>query len=333
MALQTGGALFYGDGLRERADTSVHGYWTSHSASVIADLSEVQRETVRKKLAVLAQSYNTVIMSNEGWGPHLQHFPNDGLFAELAEDGFDITILAYVRPQVEWMNSAWWQWGAWTEAPLPRWVNSSRPKAQWASLMDAWAGKPWVKHVHVRLLTGDVIEDFMSYLGFNVQGGYRANYSLPGVVLRLFQRNRELRPGPHDSAIEFALGRQLHFDQGKSPWVIGPKLAEQLLVFYREDNQKLMELLPVDQSETMRADPRWWSMEPYLERKVSPAEGKVIESDELERLAVAALEAIYRLDGEVRQLRTALDRRENNQGGQDTLASSQNLIHPVRTKP
>jgi len=313
VALHGSGAIFHGDDLVNRAMASVHGYWTSHSGETIADLSPASRARVRAALRELGQGCEAIIMSNEGWGPHPHHFGEEGLFAELAEDGFEICALGYVRPQVEWMNSAWWQWGAWTKAPLPRWVNQNRPKAQWFHLLQQWMEKSWVRKVEARLLDGDVVQDLMGYLGYPIQGGMRANQSLPGVVLRLFQRNRQLRPGSHDSAIEFALARQLRMHDGKSPWVIGPKLAEQLLDFYREDNEKLLNLLLVEQGRAMRVDPRWWDLDPYLERKVAPPLAEQLDSEDLESLAVAALEAVYRLDSETRRLQKSEKSHEDNE--------------------
>ena len=312
VALHQGGVVFHGDDLIKRAAVSPHGYWTSHAGEIVADLSPANRVRVCSELRELGQRYGTVIMSNEGWGarPHL--FGEEGLFADLAGNGFEIVVLAYVRPQVEWMNSAWWQWGAWTKAPLERWVNQNRPRAKWSNILQEWVIKPWVTQVDARLLDTNVVHTFMSYLGFSVEAGSRVNSSLPGVVLRLFQRNRELRPGPHDSAVDFALARQLRIEQGKSPWVIGPKRVEQLLEYYREDNQQLADLLPREQSEAMLADPRWWSMDPYLERELQPAQIKRLNPDELEQLVVAALEAVYRLDGELRQLRSLRDKNRDN---------------------
>lgn len=306
VALHGDGNIFHGDDLIDRATASVHGYWTSHAGKAIAELGPASRARVRAELRALSQHRETIIISNEGWGPHPHQFGEEGLFAELANDGFEIVVLAYVRPQVEWMNSAWWQWGAWTAAPLPRWVNRNRPKAQWFELLQEWQGKSWVKKVDARLLNGDVVQDLMGYLGYLIPGGMRANQSLPGVVLRLFQRNRQLRPGPHDSAIEFALARQLPMRDGKSPWVIGPKLAEQLVDFYREDNEKLLGLLSAEQGRAMRADTRWWVIDPYSQRTVSRPLGQELNREDLESLAVAALEAVYRLDGETRRLQKSV---------------------------
>lgn len=309
VALHQDGSLLWGDSLSACVATSVFGYCSSHTGSAISELDSKQRKNVVAQLKALGEQYDTLILSNEGWGPNPEHFIVDCLFSDPA---FDVSVLAYVRPQVEWMNSAWWQWGAWTKAPMPRWVNNNRPKAQWYALIQQWNVKPWVNQVDIRLLDGDVVQDFMAYLGYTVPASSRTNQSLSASVLRLFQHNRQLRPGPHDSAIEFAMARHLSLEAGKNPWVLKYPQVEQLIEFYRQDNEQLVDILPTEQSKKMLRDPRWWQAETYAARNVSPPSVKKLNVHDLEQLSVAALEAIVRLDGEVRKLQRRLSVLKNS---------------------
>jgi len=302
LVLQGDGQLLSGKIITAKSAVSVHGYCTSHLGTVLSDYNPKQQGEVKATLRELAQQYDTLVFSCEGWGAHPQHFKDDCIFSDAA---FDVTVLAYIRPQVELMNSAWWQWGAWTKLPMGQWVNRHRPQAQWHSLLQQWAAMPWVKKVDVRLLAGDVVQDFMSYLGYQIAGQKRTNQSLPGIVLRLFQRNRQLRPGPHDSAIEFVLARHLQFEAGKTPWVIRPQMVQNLLDYYLPDNILLLDMLPDGMRQKMGDDPRWWSPAPYEERKLSPVQVKNLDREELERLAVSALESIWDLDNDLRKLRSS----------------------------
>jgi hypothetical protein len=301
-AVRGNGTVLWGEKLAANAAASPFSYCSSHPGKVISSFSARERETVRSVLLEFAKRCDTLIFSNEGWGARAGHFADDCLFAGA---GFEVSVLAYVRPQVEWMNSAWWQWGAWAEAPLGRWVKNSRPNARWHDILQQWTAKPWVKQVQARLLDGDIVQDFMHYLGYEAPPQPHANRSLPGTVLRLFQRHRQLRPGPHDSAIEFVLARHLELDNQKNPWVLRPALVEQLLAFYRRDNEQLAHFLPADQSRKMLDDPRWWQPASYSQRPLAKPAVERLNAEELERLAVSALAAINRLDAEVRQLKSS----------------------------
>jgi hypothetical protein len=300
VALQEKGGVLAGSELLERAAASAFAYCSSHDAKLVAELTARERNAALASFKALGQKYDTLILSSEGWGPLPQLFADDCLFSD---DALEVTVVAYVRPQLEWMNSAWWQWGAWADVPMMKWVNRNRSRAQWDRLLEHWSAKPWVKQVDVRLLEGDVVQDFMGYLGYPIPPQPRANQSLPETVLRLFQRNRQLRPGPHDSAIEFVLARHLKLDAGKSPWVLRPKMIGPLIEFYRQENERLVRKLPEEQRQKILGDPRWWDAEVYAQRETSKVMVGKLRADDVEPLAVAALDAIKRMDAEIRRLK------------------------------
>ncbi len=155
----------------------------------------------------------------------------------------------------------------------------------------------------MRLLKGDIVQDFMSHLGYQIPEQVRTNQALPELVLRLFQRNRQLRPEPHESEIEFALMRHLNIAGKRAPWVMRQNMVERLLRLYHEDNESLLRFLPEAQRDVMRHDPRWWDVSAYADKKPGKLEKMNLPKGELEELTVAAMEAIVRLDEEVRRLR------------------------------
>jgi hypothetical protein len=301
LALHADGKLWRGDPLIEHAASSPRGYCSSHLGDAISAFTPNQKQQVRRLLNDLSRKYDTLILSCEGWGQNPQRLTDDCIFAD---DAFHVEVLAYVRPQLEWINSAWWQWGAWTALPAGQWINRQRRMAQWDALARQWAAKPWVKKIDVRLIDGDVVQDFMHYLGFQVPAQPRVNQSLPGILLRVLQHNRQLRAGPHDSAIDFVLARHLQLDAGGTPWILGPRKVEELLAFFRHENEQLANRLSSEQRETMLDDPRWWQAEPYLLRPVAKPVVERLDVAQLEQLTVATLEAINRLDAELRACRS-----------------------------
>lgn len=300
-ALNENGQLLSGMPLIRRAQASPHGYVSSVRADAMNGFSARQKAKAQTGLCHLSKSHEWLILSCEAWGPNPQQFTEDCLFADL---GLDVHLLAYVRPQIEWMNSSWWQWGAWTSLNPRPWIMRERNSALWFSVLRQWAHKPWVKTVSVRLLDGDIIQDCMNHLGYQVSGQPPINQSLPEIVLRLFQRHRHLRPGPHASAIDFSLSRHLCLNTKKTPFIIGPIIGKELIDFFREDNEQLAQILSPQQREKMLSDPRWWQSERCLKGSLHNAFVETLDVDDLEQLAVAAIKAIESLDAEVRRLRS-----------------------------
>jgi len=300
LALKDDGRVLSGETLLRRAQMSPYGYTTSAQANALAALDTRQKTDVRASLYRLGEKHDWLILSSEAWGPTAQHFTDECLFADPA---FEIHVLGYVRPQVEWINSAWWQWGAWTQLKPRQWIDRERKKALWYSLFHQWSAKTWIKSLNVRLLNDDIVQDFMSHLGYQVSNQSRINQSLPAIVLRLFQRHRHLRPDPHASAIEFVLARHLHLNTKKTPWIMGTAITSKLIDFFREDNEKLAQMLSPQQREHLISDPRWWQAEYYQQRSIEKAFVDRIDVDELERFAVAAIETINDIELELRELR------------------------------
>ncbi|MBK1723532.1 hypothetical protein CKO23_14960 [Thiocystis violacea] len=303
VSLQRDGRVLSGAELARSAVSSPYGYCSSLGGDLIKALTAQQQRDARAVLEELGGKHETVILSCEAWGAHPAHFADDCLFAD---DRFRVEVVAYVRPQVEWMNSAWWQWGAWTTLQSGQWIRRQRHSVCWHSLLSQWESKPWVEQLNVRVLDGDIVQDFMADLGYAVGPQAQINRGLPAIVLRLFQRHRQLRAGPHDSAIDFVLSRHLRLDKTHTPWVMRPGLVRELVDFFREDNERLSLRLAPDDREKMLSDRRWWEADAYAGRALrSPAVLDRVNGAELEGLAVAALEAIGRLDAELRRCRSA----------------------------
>ena len=300
VAILESGRVVSGKELTELAEYSPHGYCSSHDAIVVNKFSKKEKERVQAELFALGKQFEFLVLSNESWGPHPDYFQDDCIFSH---PGFDVSLISFVRPQVEWMNSAWWQWGAWTNAPIWRWINNNRPKADWHLLLNKWKSKKWVNRVDVKLMEADVVSSLFEYLDLTFSYEKEANRGLPESVLRLFQRHRDLRPGPHDSAIEFVISHHLNLQSTGTPWVVPENMVRNLLEYFREGNQGLGELLGEDQKEKFFSDSRWWSVDSYQRKILRPPVAKRVYANQMEELAVEAIRAVYRLDQEVRRLR------------------------------
>jgi hypothetical protein len=267
------------------AELRVHRY----SASVpLSRLDEPGR--VADKIRAARRAGITHVLSCEGWVEEAGVFASSGFLERI---GGEILVVLYVRPQVPWINSAWWQWGAWSEAPFQRWLRHIKPAADWNARAETWKALPGVSRLEMRLAGSDIVGDFARLLDSGLEDPGLVNTSLDSAVLRLFQRNRRLRPGPHDSAIDFVLGERLaSSDVPGAPWVIPQDLAEELVASYREGNLALERHLDAEAWQAMQADPRWWTAQAYGDRLVEapgPLEGPASPEEDL---AVRAIEAL-----------------------------------------
>ena len=284
-------------GVRIHPAKSAVGYRASANARRIAAFDHTQFSALGRQLD--AVEVDTLVLSSEGWLPQ----------ASLFERAFRIwqkpmRVIAYVRPQANYLNAAWWQWGAWEDVGLEAWLTQRLPASFWSVPLAEWRDTPFVEELSIRLLPEEVVGDFLAALGVtrHVPPSVRINTSLPAPILRLFQRNRKLRPTKYAAEIDFALARHVAY-RGSAPWVLARKTVEDIIAKARPSNEQLLHMLRPDMAEKMRSDPRWWDADAFAGEKVEPWEPQPPKVEELERLSLAMAEAILRMDGEIRKPR------------------------------
>lgn len=299
LSIHSDGTVYFGKDLVSKALQSKHGYISSHSGMALSNICTKTKIQVISFINSLSTDFDTIILSNESWGLQHNHFLEDCIFSQ---PHFEVYVVAYVRPQVEWMNSAWWQWGAWTEIPLPQWINSQKKKILWGNLFEKWSQKSWVKGVEFRILENDITADFFSKFNIVVNDNAKFNLGLPESLLRLFQRNRDLRPHPHSSSIDFVLSRLLSLSESASPWVLKPEMVKRLLDFFQKDNELLLSVLSSDQKKILLNNPRWWDLNAYSDKIVRPVYLKNLPVELIEPLTINLIKALIRLDEDYRKL-------------------------------
>jgi len=291
-AIHGSGELLRGAALSDRARAATSGYVVSARPGQMRDFNARQFERLREGLRELALE-TPVALSNEGWGNEHRQFAEGRYLQRL---GLEVDVLMYVRPQVGWVNSAWWQWGAWVDGQFPRWLRNQFERLRWDETARRWGEVPGVRGVQVRLLPRSIVAEFCTLMGVQPPPESSINASLPGAVLRLFQRHRELRSGPHDSAIEFAIARHLKLEGSPTPWVLAPEQVARIIAQCRESNEALLGLLDPASRAQMEQDPAWWSAEHWSQR-VAERPGRLpAEAEESDRVAAAALQALFRAD-------------------------------------
>ncbi len=296
VALRRTGQLLHGSALQQRAAAKPSGYVNSARLAQMGGFGTLRRRKLAGLLRDVAADGARLLLSKEGWGHEHGQFRRMRFVEQI---GLDAEVVIYVRPQVAWCNSAWWQWGAWRDVPLQRWLRNQQPHLRWADVVQGWQQVPGVSKVSVRLLPPDIVQDFCALIGAPAPAAAAINPSLPEAVLRVFQRHRGLRATADDAAIEFTIGRHLRFEGSGTPWVLDAQTCARIVHDCHDSNLELLELLDEPSRAQMRADPAWWSAEFYAGRTVQPWVPPPPDAAQSDQLAAAALDALSRLDGQL----------------------------------
>lgn len=232
-----------------------------------------------------------LILSNESW--LLQPRQWASILERL---DVEANVVIYVRPQVPVLNSAWWQWGAWSDQTFDDWMERQLQASMWGASISRWARIPKIGKLIVRPVIGDVVKDFyLKVIGAKPPVSIeRPNPSLSGAILRLFQRNRSLRPTPHASRIDFALSSIIPMND-PSIWVMDRNWMDRVISETRLDNELLMSFMSEDDAKAVRDDQRWWSLDAYSDKVAESPLPKPIPNDKLEEMCVQMINAIYKM--------------------------------------
>lgn len=192
-------------------------------------------------------------------------------------------VVAYVRPQVAWLNSLYWQRHSEGRTTTDIWIDVRLDMVDWASSLENWRTAPNVSRFDVRLLGSSVTDDFCGVVGCATsERTVRHNESFPGEIARFLLR-RNMPPGTDMSEVKFAFWRWLrNIDPDAeitgsldaTPLVFDEPMIRRVVEESREANQRLLAMCDPDIRDRILADPRWWSSDPEVHRPVKKAEPK-----------------------------------------------------------
>jgi len=213
-------------------------------------IDDVSRRLEHLRRHVVRRGGGAVVVSAE-------NLLNSGQFARLfvaARDWFDIEVIAYIRRQDDFLIAMWNQWHFKSSPDFRAWSESVKGRiGNWDQAIGAWEreleGVTYTVRVHdrQRLLTGDVVADFLSVIGLasdDLVGGHETaiNRSLNEVAMRVAVRNRGHFTDVHDRRFTDFL-RQLGGPGLYEPvntglyWDAGARRA--IVDLYAESNERL----------------------------------------------------------------------------------------------
>lgn len=292
--------LLRGPRLTRIALRGPYGYASSISAEELATNADYL-ELLRQALARIREQGATPILSCEAWTHEHGVFMEHDLLPRL---GLDVKVVLFIRPQVPWINSAWWQWGAWSGHELNHWIETTaKGSPHWMYHVRQWQRVTGVKSIEVYSTTRDVISTFFDALGATVPQVAKSNTSLNAEILRFFQRNREFRSHEHASEIDFILQRCLPSGPKDTPWVIPHAKIAELIDYYRDGNKELLSLVSESERKLIEIDPHWWDADAYRDQEVVSPEPPSPTVEEVENLTRRAIRALIGLDEQLRSVR------------------------------
>ena len=142
------------------------------------------------------------------------------LFAGL-DSQCDVSVILYLRPQLQWIPSAWKQWGLKMGASLSDFVVQCVDTRTPAFKRDieSWKSTLPAANIHVRFLIpelltgGNPVHDFFNLLGLSEKGyefeSEARNPSLDVSVLHVLSKNPHLFADVHDNSLTLPLTRAL----------------------------------------------------------------------------------------------------------------------------
>ncbi len=294
VASKANGTLLHDDALHRFAEQNIFGYAAFLGVDQIAGLDQKRKMLVGSRLRALARKY-TVILSREGWLTRPELFSSTRI---LERWGIDAKVVIYVRPPANWINSAWWQWGAWAGRDFDRWLGKALEVPLWHHWVKHWEHVPGVREVEVRLSGTNIVEDFSRAFEVTGLANRYHNQGLSPSILRLYQIDRELRPDSHDSRMDFFISQHLGLRSVSSPWILDRARLERVIEETRDSAERLVTHMRPDQRDEWLSDPRVWDPDAFENKIVeSPyCREECLDAREIADVASAALKLAYDLN-------------------------------------
>lgn len=308
-----------GTRIEKNLNRQVSGYISSPSIAKISQFSQKQIESIQD--SVTAHS-DDLIFSCESW---LGLLSRPALFNRVLalvapeRSNRDVELIAFVRPPVKWINSAWWQWGVWNhDEDFDGWLETAIRSVQWFRPLSQAMNFPSIKRLTVEPIDTDVVRQLIQILDIRECDYTYAttNQSLPAEALQLFIQHRKHRPDPSSSFNDFLIGHTTRLSASQyssTPWVLNREKISRILEATHDSNCQLLDLMDEKNRRRVREDHQWWSMDayadleevdPYLHLDPAQASSFLLASDLFTSLGVAV--EILRSTGLVQRYLDAL---------------------------
>lgn len=205
-------------------------------------------ERVRRGFAEVGDGA-TLLLTSE----NLEQANMPRLFVGADQDA-DVTVIFYMRPQADWIPSAWKQWAMKKGVPLGAFVKQclTRNRPQNLASVETWARTLPSAKIIVRpffrdaMVGGNPAADFFSLIGFeSFDEGSLAepvNPSMDYSLLHVMMRNaKDLFEGIHDNRLERRLSGMLpDYARSTNAPMLSDEAAAKVEAHFRDENLHIL---------------------------------------------------------------------------------------------
>lgn len=221
-ALQAAQVFLFGERLTiERSSWSSLPLWTLEKLKEEPSGQSGLAKQIAQEVTSLASDFPgaTAVLTSENL-----HEPVLARLFEGIDSSLDVTVVFYLRPQYEWITSAWKQWPLKSGMALEAWIDHCLAKGipAYKASVEAWTASVPTARIALRLLLRDLLYDedpaldFFELLGV---GGRRrqdwsdwadwANPSFDYSILHVLSKNPHLFLNIHDNRLTDKLAKLL----------------------------------------------------------------------------------------------------------------------------
>ena len=265
----TKNGVLNGDQIKDSSHKEPSGYLSSIGLNKLADFSSKEFDDLK----FLNDVDNDLIYSCEGWYRGLKQkklFSNLLKFLEGSIER-ELIFVAFLRAPVLWINSAWWQWGAWENRNIndfEEWLEKSTLNCCWFRYFSEIQKFKKKYKLVLKPLTNKLIPDLENILDIN--GKYKipdvVNKSLPIEVLKLYLEYPFFRPNSHQNSFDYIFSKLIsksNMKQYKTPWILSNENIRFILNKTQKSNEQVIKLMELDDQKYILNDPSWWDFDYY----------------------------------------------------------------------
>lgn len=233
-----------------QGDTAMRAALVGNAYGYVNCLPETLTEKARFASALLqieriSGPNDIVVLSCENWGFFNVVTPD---FHDIINSiNVPVDVFMLTRPPVDWVNSAWWQWGTWLEDDKKEDGLDHLQSINLLQLFNKWADIERVSQVSVHDISQGPIESFLAFVGASQAAPpptARLNVATDYDLLRHMIRNKLHYQRDHSVAlIEFRLNQIIEFQRKALPSIMSRPMAEKLISRDQDDNRILIDLL------------------------------------------------------------------------------------------
>ncbi len=275
------GSVLLGEEITTKASNNVSGYLSSAPLNTPEQYNIVEESV----LSLITSTKGRVlpIISCEGW------FKGDSVeyFHKLIEKhSLKVKVLLFMRPPLDWANSAYWQWFCWNDKietidKYVQFLKNSKTLPDWPQIIREWDSIEGVD-LSVHTLEQGVIPAFEKEMSVSSTIKEVAlNASSSQDLIQFLSRNRRYRRDMHSPWLEFIMSRNVTFSGDTSRWVFKDRHLRSLKSYAHVDFSEVSGALTKETLQQIEANPKWDSISPYLGRFKEFSDSKLQAADRL----------------------------------------------------